>query len=226
MDYGSRLLAGHRMQPRRATSSAACATAGFVIVGTTKTPEFGILPTTEPRHVGPARNPWDPRAHARRLLRRRGGGGRRRRCCRSPTATTAAARSASPPPAAASSASSRAAGASPAGPDSGDSFLVCDGVLTRTVLDTRRRARRARRLRGGDATWAPPPGAPFVRAVSRDAGRAADRRRPRSTRSARRRTPEALAAVRDDRGSARRPRPPRRGGRRRAARRRRRCRSS
>ena len=32
--------------------------AGFVIVGKTKLPEMGILPTTEPRRFGPARNPW------------------------------------------------------------------------------------------------------------------------------------------------------------------------
>ncbi len=34
--------------------------AGFVLVGKTQTPEFGILPVTEPRRFGPARNPWDP----------------------------------------------------------------------------------------------------------------------------------------------------------------------
>src|SRR5919206_20283 len=33
--------------------------AGFVIVGTTNMPEFGILPTTEPRHTGATRNPWN-----------------------------------------------------------------------------------------------------------------------------------------------------------------------
>jgi amidase len=33
--------------------------AGFVIVGTTKLPEFGILPVTEPALQGPACNPWD-----------------------------------------------------------------------------------------------------------------------------------------------------------------------
>ena len=33
--------------------------AGFVIVGTTTLPEYGILPVTEARIFGPTRNPWD-----------------------------------------------------------------------------------------------------------------------------------------------------------------------
>jgi len=33
--------------------------AGFVFVGKTNTPEFGIMAVTEPRFRGPARNPWD-----------------------------------------------------------------------------------------------------------------------------------------------------------------------
>jgi amidase len=33
--------------------------AGFVYVGRTNTPEFGLVPTTEPEAYGPSRNPWN-----------------------------------------------------------------------------------------------------------------------------------------------------------------------
>ena len=33
--------------------------AGFVIVGKTNTPEFGLMPTAEPQAYGPTRNPWN-----------------------------------------------------------------------------------------------------------------------------------------------------------------------
>jgi len=33
--------------------------AGFVIVGKTNTPEFGLMPTAEPHAYGPTRNPWN-----------------------------------------------------------------------------------------------------------------------------------------------------------------------
>ena len=77
--------------------------AGFVIVGTTTLPEYGILPTTEARIFGPTRNPWD-------LERTPGGssGGAAAAVaagwCPLPTATTAAARCGSRRPAAAWSA--------------------------------------------------------------------------------------------------------------------------
>src|SRR3954471_13454645 len=57
--FGSRFLRGYR-----ATEDAYLVRrlreAGFVVVGLTNLPEFGILPTTEPRFGGPTRNPWDP----------------------------------------------------------------------------------------------------------------------------------------------------------------------
>src|SRR5207244_3102485 len=33
--------------------------AGAILVGKTNTPEFGLLPTTEPLRFGPTHNPWD-----------------------------------------------------------------------------------------------------------------------------------------------------------------------
>ncbi len=34
-------------------------TAGFIIIGKTNMPEFGLLPTTEPQAFGPTKNPWN-----------------------------------------------------------------------------------------------------------------------------------------------------------------------
>jgi amidase len=169
LDYGSRLLAGHRMG-HDAHLVRRLRNEGFVIVGTTKTPELGILPTTEPRHGGPARNPWNkehtpggssggaaaavaagmlPIAHGN------DGGGSIRipaACCGLVGLKPSRGRI------------SR-------GPDAGDSFLVVDGVLSRTVIDTAATLDVLAGYEAGDATWAPRPAVPYVSLVGRDPGR-------------------------------------------------------
>ena len=60
---GSRLFA-HDLPPGDSELVRRFKAAGVVIVGKTKTPELGITPTTEPAHLGPAKNPWDPRRSA------------------------------------------------------------------------------------------------------------------------------------------------------------------
>ena len=144
--------------------------AGFVIVGKTKLPEMGILPTTEPRRFGPARNPW--------ALERTPGGS---------SGGSAAAVAAGMVPIAHGNdggGSTRipaaccglvglkaARGRVSVGPDAGDSFLVSDGVLTRTVADTAAALDVLAGYEPGDATWAPPPPAPFAEQAAREPGR-------------------------------------------------------
>ncbi len=95
--------------------------AGFVIVGSTTLPEYGILPVTETARFGADPQPVGPRAHAGRLLRRLARPRSRRAWCPSPTPTTGAAPPASPRRAAASSASSPSADGSRSHPTSATS---------------------------------------------------------------------------------------------------------
>jgi amidase len=144
--------------------------AGFVIVGKTSMPEFGILPVSEPRRFGPVRNPWDtdrtpggssggaaaavasgmlPLAHGS------DGGGSIRipaSCCG--LVGLKATR-----------------GRVSRGPDQGDDFLVQDGVLTRTVAETAELLDVLSGYEVGDATWAPLPSEPFAAAAKRDPGK-------------------------------------------------------
>ncbi|MEA2192470.1 MAG: amidase [Solirubrobacteraceae bacterium] len=144
--------------------------AGFVIVGTTNVPEWGILPVTEPARFGPACNPWDlertpggssggsaaavaaalvPIAHGN------DGGGSLRipaACCGLVGLKPARGR------------------VSPA-PDAGESFLLQDGVLTRTVAETARLLDVLAGREPGDASWASPPSQPFASAAQREPGR-------------------------------------------------------
>ena len=140
--------------------------AGFVIVGTTTLPEYGILPTSEARVFGPTRNPWD--------LQRTPGGS---------SGGAAAAVAAGIVPVAHGNdgggsiripaACCGLVGLKPArgrispSPELGDSSLTVDGVLTRTVADTAAILDVLAGYELGDATWAPPPSEPFAVAASR-----------------------------------------------------------
>jgi amidase len=130
--------------------------AGFVIVGKTALPEMGILPTTESRRFGPTRNPW--------ALDRTPGGS---------SGGSAAAVAAGMVPIAHGNdgggstripaACCGLVGLKPSrgrisvGPDAGDSFLVQDGVLTRTVAETAHVLDLLAGYELGDSTWAPEP---------------------------------------------------------------------
>jgi amidase len=141
-----------------------------VIVGVTNLPEFAILPTTEPRHTGVTHNPWDPErtpggssggsaaavaAGMVPLAHGNDGGGSLRvpaACCGLVGLKPCRGRV------------SR-------GPDLGDSWLACDGVLTRTVADTALALDVLGGYEVGDANWAPRPIEPYVTAMRRDPGR-------------------------------------------------------
>jgi amidase len=144
--------------------------AGFVIVGTTTLPEYGILPVSEARLFGPTRNPWD--------LERTPGGS---------SGGAAAAVSAGLVPVAHGNdgggsiripaACTGLVGLKPsrgrisAAPELGDSSLGIDGMLTRTVADTAAILDVLAGYEPGDATWAPPPSEPFAQGATRDPGR-------------------------------------------------------
>lgn len=133
---------------------------GFLSVGRTTMPEFGILPTTEPHLTGPTRNPWN-------LSRTPGGS----------SGGSAAAVAAGVVPLAHGSDGGgslripaaccglvglkASRGRISAGPDRGDDPLVTEGVLTRTVADTAALLDVLSGYQPGDATWAPPPARPF-----------------------------------------------------------------
>jgi amidase len=144
--------------------------AGFVLVGKTNMPEFGILPVSEPRRYGPARNPWDtdrtpggssggsaaavaggmvPLAHGS------DGGG----SIRIPAACTGLV------------GLKPTRGRISRGPDLGDDYLVQDGTLTRTVAETASMLDVLSGYEVGDTSWAPPPPEPFAEAARREPGR-------------------------------------------------------
>jgi len=158
-DHDSELVARHKR-------------AGLIFVGKTNTPEFGLLPTTEPHLFGPSRNPWDtsrstggssggsaaavaagivPMAHAN------DGGGSIRipaSCCGLFGLKPTRARN-------------------PLGPDLGDmiSGYICEHAVTRSVRDSAALLDATSGPDVGDPYWAPPPERPFLDEVGADPGR-------------------------------------------------------
>ena len=144
--------------------------AGFVVVGTTTLPEWGILPNSEGRRLGPTRNPWDPE---RTPGGSSGGSGAAVAAGMVPVAHGNDGGGSTRIPAACCG----LVGLKPQrgrismAPEAGEVFLVQDGVLTRTVAET---AALLDLLAGpvlGDASWAPPPPEPFALTAAREPGR-------------------------------------------------------
>ena len=191
LTYGCSLM-GEHVAPYDHNITRRLREAGFVIVGTTTLPEYGILPVSEARLFGPTRNPWD--------LERTPGGS---------SGGAAAAVAAGMVPVAHGNdggGSIRIPAAccglvglkptrgriSPA-PELGDSSLGIDGVLTRTVADTAAILDVLEGYELGDATLGTPAVAAVRRRRKRRPGQAAHRdddaaARPRSRGRSDRRT--------------------------------------
>jgi amidase len=141
--------------------------AGAVIVGTTALPEWGLLPTTEPLHRKPTRNPWD--------LSRTAGGS---------SGGAAAAVAAGVLPIAHGNdgggsiripaACTGLVGLKPQrgrvsqGPETGENYLVVDGGLARTTADAALILDVLAGPEFGDASWAPPHTETYTAALAHD----------------------------------------------------------
>jgi amidase len=169
LTYGCELMESY-VAPYDHNVSRRLKDAGFVIVGTTTLPEYGILPVSEARVFGPTRNPWD--------LERTPGG--------SSGGAAAAVASGMLPVAHGNdgggsiripAACCGLVGLKPArgrisvAPELGDSSLGIDGMLTRTVADTAAILDVLAGYEPGDATWAPEPSEPFAVSAGREPGR-------------------------------------------------------
>ena len=166
-DHGSAALADRRPE-RDAALVRRLREAGCIVLATSRLPEWGILPTTEPVHGGPVRNPWDPGRTAGgssggsaaavagglvALAHANDGGGSIRipaACCGLVGLKPSRGRV------------SRAPG--------GDSFLGVDGALTGTVLDAAAALDVLSGYEPGDPTWAGRPAEPFLHTTQRDPG--------------------------------------------------------
>jgi amidase len=170
---GARILRdAHFVAPYDNYLAAKFKAAGFIIVGKTNTPEFGLTVTTEPEAFGASRNPWGP-------TRSTGGssGG---------SAAAVAARMVAVAHANDGGGSIRipasecgllglkpSRGRVSAGPDFGDLWagLVIEGVVSRSVRDTASVLDAIAGNMPGDPYAAPPQRRPFAQEVGAAPGR-------------------------------------------------------
>jgi amidase len=141
--------------------------AGFVVVGSTTLPEWGILPWTNTKRFGPTRNPWDP---ARTSGGSSGGSAAAVAAGMVPIAHANDGGGSTRIPAACCG----LVGLKPQrnrislAPEIGESFLATDGVLTHSVRDTALALDLLAGYEIGDASWAPAPDEPFATTAARE----------------------------------------------------------
>jgi amidase len=165
LTYGSSLFGAYR-PGYDAHLVRRCRDAGFVIMGTTTMPEFGIAPVTEPRRYGPVRNPWD-------AARTTGGSSGGAAAAVSSAMVALAQGTDGGGSIRIPAACCGLVGLKPArgrislGPDTGEHFTTVPGCLTHTVQDTAAVLDVLAGYELGDASWAPPPPEPFAVSAAR-----------------------------------------------------------
>lgn len=141
--------------------------AGFIPVGRTNTPEFGLLPTTEPVLHGPTRNPWDT---ARSAGGSSGGAAAAVAAGMVPLAQGSDGGGSIRIPASACGVFGLkpTRGRIPQSPPSPADYLSVSLGLSRSVRDSAALLDAVSGAESGAEYWAPQPDAPFVSAADRD----------------------------------------------------------
>ncbi len=168
---GSRFLRGY-IAPHDSELVARYRRAGFIPLGKTNTPEFGLTPFTEPALYGPTRNPWD-------LTRTAGGssGGSAAAVASGmvPVATGGDGGGSIRVPASCCGlfGMKPTKGRVPTGPDIGEIWhgAVVEHVLTRSVRDSAAILDATHGPDLGAPYFAPAPVRPFLEEIAREPGR-------------------------------------------------------
>ncbi len=146
--------------------------AGVIVVGKTNTPEYGLVPFTEPELFGPSNNPWDL---ARNTGGSSGGSAAAVACRMVPLAHGNDGGGSIRIPAACCGVFGLkpTRGRNPMGPDVAEAWhgFTCDHVLTRSVRDSAAMLDATAGPDIGAFYYAAPPARPFLGQVGTDPGR-------------------------------------------------------